>query len=81
LTSETTPERTGTKYVVLSLVTEEYGTQYYIEINRVTANNDMAAITAALGEDPTTGTYVAVPKRSFREREVTVESVTQTRVA
>lgn len=73
----------GTEYVVLTAqaVTEEGAAPSYTLAGTVTAANDIAAINAALGENPTAGDYVAVPARSFRMRAVSVATVTQTKVA
>ena len=79
MTSETKPERTGTEYVVLKASTAVEGN--FEKIGVVYAGNDTAAIARLNAGNPDAGKYVAIPKRSFREREVTVQSVTQTRVA
>lgn len=72
---EAKPERTGTEYVVLEVRENGYG-----KLGSVVASNDTAAISAVLAKPPKAGKYIAVPSRSFRVREVTVSTVTQTKV-
>jgi len=72
-----TEDKKGTEYMVL-LASEDL--VHYESLGLVTANNDIGAIKVILGQEPQAGTYVAVPRRSFRERQVAVLSVTQTQI-
>lgn len=76
------PERFGTDYVILreGADTNQEGHALYAAIGNTTASNDISAINAILGNEPTAGKYIAIPSRSFRVREVTVSTVTQTKV-
>lgn len=76
--TETKTPKAGTEYVVLQLVDNKDATYYYVEINKVTANNDKQAITKVLGDEPSPGDYVAIPARSFKVRQVS--SSTETRI-
>lgn len=82
-TAEKKVDKTGTEYVVLrqEALSEDGGAAQYTSVETVSAANDIAAINAALGENPTAGTYLAIPARSFRVRVVSVATVTQTKVA
>jgi hypothetical protein len=69
----TDTETKGTDYVVFQHSSSEEG-QILTDVGKATAVNDIKAIKAVAGDNPSATAYVAIPVRNLKVRNVTVRS-------